>query len=161
VAGKEIFTTLKNKNMNANSIDILLVEDNLIDAELTIRELKKHNMANNLVHVQDGEEALEFIFGTGRFDNREIIRPPKLVLLDIQMPLVNGIEVLQAMKSDLRSKAIPVVMLTSSKEDPDIQKCYDLGANSYIVKPVNFEGFAEAIKNLGFYWLLLNQSPVQ
>ena len=143
------------------SVDILLVEDNINDAELTIRELKKHNMANNLVHVTDGEEALEFIFATGKYnDIRFIDKPPKLVLLDIQMPKVNGIEVLQKIKSDPRTKKIPVVILTSSKENPDIQKCYDLGANSYIVKPVNFEGFAEAIKNLGFYWLLLNQPHI-
>jgi two-component system response regulator len=146
--------------MNPNSVEVLLVEDNINDAELTIRELRKHHMANNLFHVKDGEEALEFIFGTGKFaDSRDLLCKPKVVLLDIQMPKVNGIEVLQRVKSDVRTRATPVVILTSSKEDPDIQKCYDLGANSYIVKPVNFESFAEAIKNLGFYWLLLNQQP--
>ncbi len=146
--------------MDPNSVDLLLVEDNFDDAELTIRELKKHNMANKLFHVVDGEEALDFIFATGKFaGKRDILQPPKLVLLDIQMPKVNGIEVLQKIKSDERTKTTPVVILTSSKEDPDIHKCYALGANSYIVKPVNFEGFAEAIKNLGFYWLLLNQPP--
>lgn len=142
-----------------NSVDILLVEDNTDDAELTIRQLKKHNMANNLVHVTDGEEALDFVFGTGKFAGRAIDYPPKLVLLDIQMPKVNGIEVLKKIKADPRTRIIPVVMLTSSKEDPDIQKCYALNANSYIVKPVDFEGFAQAIKTLGFYWLLLNQPP--
>lgn len=146
--------------MNHNSVEILLVEDNIADAELAIRELKKHNMANSLVHVKDGKEALEFIFGTGKFDNRDISHSPRVILLDIQMPKINGIEVLERIKSDERTKAIPVVVLTSSKEDPDIQKCYKLGANSYIVKPVNFEGFAVAIKNLGFYWLLLNQPPL-
>ncbi len=146
--------------MNLNAVDLLLVEDNSSDAELAIRELKKHNFANSLFHVTDGEEALDFIFATGKYlDVRRIDLPPKVVLLDIQMPKVNGIEVLQKIKSDPRTKAMPVVMLTSSKEDPDIQNCYSLGANSYIVKPVNFEGFAEAIKNLGFYWLLLNQPP--
>lgn len=146
--------------MNQNSVDILLVEDNLNDAELTIRELRKHHMANNLFHVKDGEEALDFIFATGKFaGTREILYRPKVVLLDIQMPKVNGIEVLQRVKSDERTKTTPVVVLTSSSEDPDIQKCYALGANSYIVKPVNFEGFAESIRNLGFYWLLLNQPP--
>lgn len=145
--------------MTQNSVDILLVEDNINDAELAIRQLKKHNMTNNLVHVTDGEEALEFIFGTGKYAGRSLDKPPKLVLLDIQMPKVNGMEVLEKIKSDPRTKMIPVVMLTSSKEDPDIKKSYALGANSYIVKPVNFEGFAEAIKNLGFYWLLLNQPP--
>lgn len=145
---------------NHNSIEILLVEDNRNDAELTIRELKKHNMANSLFHVKDGEEALEFIFATGRYaSSRDMQSAPKVILLDIQMPKVNGIEVLQKIKSDERTRAIPVVILTSSKEDPDVKKCYSLGANSYIVKPVNFEGFAEAIRNLGFYWLLLNQRP--
>ena len=146
--------------MNVNSIDLLLVEDNSSDAELTIRELKKHNLANSLYHVKDGEEALEFIFATGRFAGQRSSESfPKLILLDIQMPKINGIEVLQRIKSDERLKSIPVVILTSSKEDPDIKKCYALGANSYIVKPVNFESFAESIKNLGFYWLLLNQPP--
>lgn len=147
--------------MNPNSVEVLLVEDNIADAELAIRELKKHNMANNLVHVKNGEEALEFIFASGKFaGTREVSRPPKVILLDIQMPKVNGIEVLEKIKADERTKSIPVVILTSSKEDPDIQRCYLLGANSYIVKPVNFEGFAQAIKNLGFYWLLLNQPPI-
>lgn len=146
--------------MNPNLVDVLLVEDNINDAELAIRELKKHHMANNLFHAQDGEEALEFIFATGRYKEvRDVVHPPKLVLLDIQMPKVSGIEVLERIKSDERTRSIPVVILTSSKEDPDIKKCYALGVNSYIVKPVNFEGFAESIRNLGFYWLLLNQRP--
>jgi two-component system response regulator len=144
--------------MSSELVEVLLVEDNSTDAELTIRELKKHHMANKLVHLKNGEEAIDFIFGTGKYSGtREVENSPKVILLDIQMPKVNGIEVLQKIKADSRTRAIPVVILTSSKEDPDIQKCYDLGANSYIVKPVNFEGFAEAIKNLGFYWLLLNQ----
>ena len=147
--------------MNSNSVEILLVEDNMTDAELTIRELKKHNMANNLIHVKDGLDALEFIFAIGKYEGtRDISLPPKVILLDIQMPKINGIEVLQKIKSDARTRSVPVVILTSSKENPDIQKCYDLGANSYIVKPVNFESFAQSIKNLGFYWLLLNQPPV-
>ena len=144
--------------MNPNSVEILLVEDNITDAELTIRELKKHNMANNLIHLKDGEEALDFIFATGKYANtREIQYPPKVVLLDIQMPKVNGIEVLEKIKTDPKTRSVPVVILTSSKENPDIKRCYDLGANGYIVKPVNFDAFAQAIKNLGFYWLLLNQ----
>jgi len=148
--------------MNSNSVEILLVEDNMDDAELTIHQLKKHNMANNLFHVTDGEEALDFIFASGKFNGqREISHTPKLILLDIKMPKVNGIEVLEKIKSDPRTKKIPVVILTSSKEDPDIKQCYELGANSYIVKPVNFEGFAQSIINLGFYWLLLNQPPVK
>jgi two-component system response regulator len=146
--------------MNLNSVELLLVEDNTNDAELAIRELKKHNLANNLYHVKDGEEALEFLFATGRYaGTRNVNHTPKLILLDIHMPKVNGIEVLEKIKSTESIKSTPVVILTSSKEDPDIKKCYNLGANSYIVKPLNFEGFAEAIKNLGFYWLLLNQPP--
>jgi two-component system response regulator len=146
--------------MTQSKVDLLLVEDNPNDAELAIRQLKKNNLANNLFHVKDGEEALEFIFATGRYAEHEIpVKHPRIVLLDIQMPKVSGIEVLQKIKGDPRTQSIPVVILTSSKEDPDIQKCYALGANSYIVKPVNFESFAEAIKNLGFYWLLLNQPP--
>ena len=144
--------------MNPNSVEVLLVEDNINDAELTIRELKKHNMANNLFHVKDGEEALEFIFANGKFaDKRDIQYPPRVILLDIQMPKVNGIEVLQKIKADERTRATPVVILTSSKEDPDIKKCYNLGANSYIVKPVNFESFTKAVAELGMYWILLNQ----
>lgn len=147
--------------MNAHSVDLLLVEDNHHDAELAIRELKKHHIVNKLVHLKDGEQALDFLFGRGQFaGSKDAQFPPKLVLLDIQMPKVNGIEVLEAIKSDERMKTTPVVILTSSKEDPDIQRCYALGANSYIVKPVNFEGFSEAIRNLGFYWLLLNQPPI-
>jgi two-component system response regulator len=147
--------------MDPNSVEILLVEDNIVDAELTIRELKKHNMANNLFHVKNGKDALDFIFGEGKYAGiKEVQHTPRLVLLDIQMPKLNGMEVLQRIKGDARTKSTPVVMLTSSKESPDIKKCYDLGANSYIVKPVNFESFADAIKNLGFYWLLLNQQPL-
>jgi len=146
--------------MDHNLVDVLLVEDNSHEAELTIRELKKHHIANNIFHVKDGEEALDFIFGVEQFaGTRDIQRPPKLILLDIHMPKVNGIEVLQTIKTDERTRSIPVVMLTSSKEDPDIRRCYALGVNSYIVKPVDFIRFADAIKNLGFYWLLLNQLP--
>jgi len=146
--------------MNENSVEVLLVEDNMVDAEIAIRALKKYNMANNLFHVKNGKEAIDFIFATGNYaDTRNISFPPKVVLLDIQMPKMNGIEVLAKLKSDPRTRGMPVVILTSSREHPDIQKCYDLGANSYIVKPVNFESFADAIKNLGFYWLLLNQPP--
>ncbi len=146
--------------MSINSVELLLVEDNINDAELTIRELKKHHFSNNVFHVRDGEEVLDFIFATGKYEGiRSIDTPPRLILLDIKMPKINGLEVLKKIKSDERTKSIPVVMLTSSKEDPDIKNSYQLGANSYIVKPVNFEGFAESIKNLGFYWLLLNEPP--
>ncbi len=146
--------------MSPNLVEVLLVEDNPSDAELIIRELKKHHLANNLYHVKDGEEVLDFIFATGKFAaTRNILYTPKLVLLDIHMPKVNGMEVLQKIKSDERTKSTLVVILTSSKEDSDIQRCYDLGANSYIVKPVSFEAFSEAIRSLGFHWLLLNQPP--
>lgn len=147
--------------MNQNSVEVLLVEDNMVDAEITIRALTKYNMANNLIHVKNGKEAIDFIFAIGSYSGtRDILFPPKVVLLDIQMPKMNGIEVLEKIKSDPRTKTMPVVILTSSKEHPDIQKCYALGANSYIVKPVNFENFAEALKHLGFYWLLLNQPNI-
>src|SRR5579863_3223141 len=140
--------------MDPNSVDILLVQDNLTDAELTIRELKKHRLLNNLVHLKDGGVALEFMFATGRYARtRNIACYPKVMLLDIQMPKVNGTEVLQQMRSDEGTRTTPVVILTSSGEDPDIQRCYDLGVNSYIVKPVNFDGFADAIRNIGLYWL--------
>lgn len=146
--------------MDPNSVELLLIEDNVNDAEMAIRELKKHNLTNNVFHVKDGEEALDFVFATGKYaGTRSIAISPKLILLDIHMPKVSGIEVLQQIKSDERTRKIPVVILTSSKEDPDIKTCYELGANSYIVKPVNFEAFAGAMKNLGFYWLLLNQPP--
>ena len=149
--------------MSLHSVEILLAEDNAADAELAIRALKKHNMANSLIHVKDGEEALEFLMGTGRYASRSSAGAtlPRVILLDIQMPKVSGIEVLQQIRATPHTRQLPVVILTSSKESPDIQKCYDLGANSYIVKPVNFESFAEAIRNLGFYWLLLNQPPVK
>lgn len=143
-----------------STVEILLAEDSVNDAELTIRELRKHKMANNLVHVKDGEEVLDFLFARSKYaDRMENAANPKVILLDIQMPKLNGIEVLEQIRADQRTRTIPVVMLTSSKEHPDIERCYALGANSYIVKPVNFEGFAESIRNLGFYWLLLNQPP--
>lgn len=145
--------------MTTLPVEILLVEDNFDDAELTIRELKRHNMANQLVHVRDGEVALDFLFARGQYEGRDNHPYPKVVLLDIQMPKLNGLEVLEQLKKNRETRAIPVVMLTSSAENPDIQRCYDLGANSYIVKPVNFEGFAESIRTLGYYWLLLNQPP--
>ncbi len=146
--------------MERDAVEILLIEDNIHDATLTIRELKRHNMANFLVHLKDGEEALQFIFGTGPYDGKPLnANTPKLILLDIQMPKINGIELLQELKKNPDTRTIPVVMLTSSKESPDIAKCYELGVNSYIVKPVNFDAFTEAIRQLGFYWLLLNQPP--
>jgi len=144
---------------NLNEVEILLVEDNPNDAELTIRALKKSNLANNIVHVVDGEEALNFIFCRGNYsDNKHCL--PKVILLDLKLPKVDGLEVLKELKSNERTRAIPVVMLTSSKEERDIIESYKLGVNSYIAKPVDFDQFVEAIKNLGLYWLLLNQSPI-
>ncbi|RKS13828.1 response regulator [Flavobacterium sp. 120] len=142
-----------------NSLQILLVEDNINDAELTIRALKKNNLANELIHLKDGAEALDFIFAQGKYLEREMSDLPNVIVLDLKMPKVNGIEVLRRIKSDERTKRIPVVMLTSSKEDPDIQECYNLGVNSYVVKPVEFEHFVKAVSNLGLYWMILNQSP--
>ena len=144
-----------------NEVEILLVEDNLNDAELTIRALRKHNMANNILHLKDGADALDFLFGTGEFQHRDTVNnKPKVILLDLKMPKVNGLEVLEKIKSEELTSTIPVVILTSSKEHPDVEKCYALGANSYIVKPVEFDSFLKAVSDLGFYWLLLNHSPV-
>jgi CheY-like chemotaxis protein len=141
------------------AIEILLVEDNRNDAELTIRALIKNKIANNITHLKDGAQALDFLFGKGEYLGRDLNNKPRLILLDLKMPKVDGLEVLKKIKEDSETKIIPVVMLTSSKEHPDIEKAYALGANSYIVKPVDFDGFANAIKELGLYWLLLNQNP--
>ncbi|HLI92039.1 MAG TPA: response regulator [Puia sp.] len=143
-----------------NQVEVLLVEDNIHDAEMTIRSLKKVNLANNLVHVKDGQEALDFIFGEGKFAGRDLVSGPKVILLDIKMPKVDGIEVLRRLKSREVSRAIPVVIMTSSKEEQDIISSYELGVNSYVVKPVDFEGFAKAVSQLGLYWLLTNQLPM-
>lgn len=144
---------------NDNSVDILLVEDNIGDAELTIRALKKNNLANHLVHLKNGAEALDFLFAEGEYKGRDIMKKPRVILLDLKMPKVNGIEVLEKIRADERSKKIPVVVLTSSKEDPDLEACYQLHVNSYIVKPVDFDNFSKAVCDLGLYWLLLNQIP--
>jgi two-component system response regulator len=141
-------------------LEIILVEDNMDDAALVIRALKKNNLANKLVHLKDGAEAINFIFGKEYLAITEANRPPRVILLDLKMPKVNGMEVLEKVKGDARTKTIPVVVLTSSAEDPDIKRCYDLGANSYIVKPVEFDNFTKAVSDLGMYWLLLNH-PVQ
>jgi len=138
-------------------VEILLVEDNPDDAALTIRALKKHNLANRLTHLKDGVEALEFIYGTGAYAGRNVSITPKVILLDLKMPKVNGIEVLTKLKADPATRTIPVVVLTSSAEDPDIKKCYELGANSYIVKPVEFDNFTKKISELGMYWMVLNK----
>jgi two-component system, response regulator len=140
--------------MASNEVEILLVEDNPNDAELTLRALTKNNLANHVVHAKDGAEALEFIFGK----NGDVENKPKVILLDLKLPKVDGIEVLAKLKTDERTKRIPVVVLTSSREDYDLARCYDLGVNSYIVKPVEFESFVKAVTELGFYWLLLNET---
>ena len=140
-------------------VEILLVEDNASDAEMTIRALKKNNFANRLLHVKDGAEALDFLFGEGLFTGRQIEHTPKVILLDLKMPKVDGKEVLERIKADARTRKIPVVMLTSSREDPDIKECYGLGANGYVVKPVEFDEFHKAISDLGLFWLVVNETP--
>jgi two-component system response regulator len=137
-------------------VEVLLVEDNPRDAELTIRALKRHNLANQLFHVEDGAEALDFLFARGKYQGRKSDTSPKVVLLDLKLPRVNGLEVLRLMKADPTLRAIPVVVVTSSAEDPDMQAAYQLGANSYVVKPVQFESFMEAMSKLGVYWLMVN-----
>ena len=139
-----------------NVVEILLVEDNPRDAELTIRALKKKNLANSLFHVEDGVEALDFLFARGKYSDRDINDTPKVVLLDLKLPRIDGLEVLTAIKADERTQAIPVVIVTSSAEDPDVKKAYQLGANSYVIKPVQFDGFMEAMVRVGIYWLMVN-----
>ena len=141
------------------TVEILLVEDNPRDAELTVRALKRRNLANRMLILEDGAEALDFIFCRGKYDLRQIEQHPKVVLLDLKLPKVNGLEVLRAIRADERTCMIPVVMVTSSREDPDIITAYDLGANSYVVKPVDFDAFMDAMSRLGLYWLLVNQVP--
>ena len=143
---------------NLNEVEVLLVEDNPSDAELTMRALKKRNLANRLFHAKDGAEALDFLFANGAFADRRVENGPKVVLLDLKLPKVDGLEVLQRIKSDERTKKIPVVVMTSSREDRDLVTCYELGVNGYVVKPVEFEDFSRAVSELGFYWLLLNET---
>ena len=142
---------------DGNVVEILLVEDNPRDAELTIRAFRKNNLANNLIHVEDGAKALDFLFSRGEFKDREAGAQPKVILLDLKLPKVNGLEVLRIIKEDERTHTIPVVMITSSTEDPDIKAAYELGVNSYIVKPIQFEAFIQAMRQLSVYWLLVNQ----
>lgn len=139
-------------------VEILLVEDNMNDAELTIRALKKHNLANDLVHVKDGEEALDFVFAKGRYKDRDSGDLPKVILLDIKLPKIDGLEVLKTLKKQKETRSIPIVILTSSREEQDLVKSYELGVNSYIQKPVDFENFVSAVSEIGLYWLLLNKN---
>jgi len=142
-----------------NAVEILLVEDNPTDAELAIEALREANLANHLVWVKDGAEALDFIFARGAYAARPIDQPPKVILLDLRLPKVDGLEVLQAIKGDPRTRNIPVVVLTSSKEDRDISGCYQYGVNSFVSKPVAFEEFSKIVSELGLYWLLINRGP--
>ena len=143
------------------AVELLLVEDNPSDVELTLHVLKKHKVCNRIKVLRDGAEALDFVFGAASQVSRENGNTPKLILLDLKLPKVNGLEVLGRIKADPNTRRIPVVVLTSSREDRDLSTCYDLGVNSYLVKPVDFEHFTEAIRQLGLYWLLLNRLPPQ
>lgn len=145
--------------MNGNPVEILLVEDNPQHVELTLRALRKHNLANHVLVAKDGAEALEFIFATGAYSQRRIEHGPKVILLDLKLPRVDGLEVLRRLKADERTKMIPVVVVTTSEQEQDVVESYKLGVNSYIVKPVSFEKFVEAVSELGFYWMLLNKPP--
>lgn len=140
-------------------VEVLLIEDSPTDAELCTRALKKHKLANDLVWVKDGAEALDFLFARGSYSGRDMMYPPKLVLLDLRLPKVDGLEVLRQVRADERLKTLPVVILSSSKEDRDIAESYRLGANSYVSKPVEFQEFADAVAKLGLYWLLINRPP--
>jgi len=140
-----------------NAVGILLVEDDPRDAELTLRALKKNNLANNVYVAEDGEEALDFFFCRGKFEDRSFQNPPKVVLLDLKLPKINGLEVLRLVKADKRTSHIPIVVVTSSREEPDMKEAYELGVNSYVVKPVDFDKFVSAMSSLGLYWLLVNQ----
>jgi len=139
------------------ALEILLIEDSESDAKLAIRALKKSNLCNSITHLHDGAEALDFLFGRGKYEGRDLTNRPKIILLDLKMPKVSGIEVLRELKQDERTLTIPVIVMTSSKEDSDITTCYKLGVNSYVVKPVGFENFSKAVIELGMYWMLFNQ----
>jgi two-component system, response regulator len=138
---------------------ILLVEDNPDDELLAIRALEKNNIMNEVVVARDGAEALDYLFGAGAYTGRDMSVMPQIILLDLKLPKIDGLEVLRRLRNNERTKLLPVVVLTSSKEDRDLTECYSLGANSYIRKPVNFAQFTEAIRQLGLYWLVLNESP--
>ncbi|MFH1323147.1 MAG: response regulator [Methanobacteriota archaeon] len=144
---------------NLNEVEILLVEDNPYDVELTLTALKENNLTNKVHVLNDGAEALEFIFATGAHSQRNIKNVPNVVLLDLKLPKVNGLEVLRRIKSDERTKRIPVVVLTSSQEERDVVESYNLGVNSYIIKPIDFNKFIDAVAKLSLYWVLLNRPP--
>jgi CheY-like chemotaxis protein len=144
---------------NVDPVDILLVEDNPADVELTLRALRKANLANPIHVAADGAEALDYLFGTGKDEAKSDAHHPRVVILDLKLPKVSGLEVLRRIKADPATRTIPVVVLSSSREAPDVKEAYALGVNSYIVKPVDFEKFVEAVGTLGMYWLLLNEGP--
>ncbi len=143
----------------STAVEVLLVEDNATDAELALRALRGKGLRNAFVVAKDGAEALDFVYSRGEWEGRDLENGPRLILLDLRLPRVDGIEVLRQLKADERTRPIPVVVLTSSRQDPGIQACYELGANSYIVKPVDFDKFAASVADLGYYWLLLNEPP--
>ncbi len=145
--------------MNTGVLDILLVEDNPFDAELTLRALKEIKILNHIQVLTDGEEAINYIFGLGEYEGRDLNLSPKVIFLDLKLPKIDGLEVLKKVKSDERTKSIPIVIVTSSQEEKDVVKSYKLGVNSYVVKPVDSNKFIEAIREIGFYWLILNQPP--
>jgi two-component system response regulator len=145
--------------MPETPVEILLVEDNLNDAELSLYALRKFKIANRIHHARDGAEALEYVFGSETDATRSPVQTPRLILLDLKLPKVDGQEVLRKLKSNAATRTIPIVVLTSSREERDIVESYNMGVNSYIVKPIDFEQFTQAIRDVGLYWLLLNQSP--
>ena len=145
--------------VSVEAVEILYVEDDPHDQELALRALKKHNLANNVLVVEDGAQALDFVFRTGAYVNRPVDKNPKLILLDLKLPKVDGLEVLRKIKSDERTKGIPVVVLTSSSEERDIVESYKLGVNSYVVKPVDFDQFVDCVSEVGLYWLACNEPP--
>ena len=145
--------------MNYNRVDILLVEDNQNDVKLTLRALKRNNLVNEIKVVSDGAEALDYLFARNEYSERNFEDFPQVIFLDLKLPKINGLEVLEQIKANPKTKKIPVVIVTSSGEDSDLKRCYELGANSYVIKPVNFDSFVESVSKLGFYWLILNKTP--